>query len=370
MKEKIKIPFAKPDITLEDIQAVNNFLLNCDGQLTDGEMVSDFENKFSNYIDKASSYCIATSSCTSALHLAYMALGIGSGDEVIVPAMTHAATAHAVELVGAKSIFIDCKSDGNIDEFLIRKELEGNRSIKVISVMHYVGNPCLMDLICDRAKEYGVRVVEDCALALGSRLKGKHVGLLGDCGAFSFYPAKHITTGEGGMFVTTDYDLYRRAKSICRFGKEDERSSSDYNIDKLGSNFRMSELQAVLGISQLKRRDKFLEVRQRNLSKLLYLNNGININIFGSSYCAILKCDTVYSRNEIIDKLKKKEIQASIYYPHPIPRLKYYANKYGYAPIRYPEAIRIADTTIALPIGPHVTEEMMSYMIECLKEIL
>jgi len=377
----MKIPFAKPDITKGDIQEVDNFLLNCDGQLTQGLQVAKFETTFSGYIRNRNfegavinEGCIATSSCMTALHLSYLALGIGPGDEVICPAMSHVATAHAIELVGAKPVFIDSKKDGNIDVRLIQKELETNRNIKAVSLVHYVGNPCNMAAINFLAKEYGVKVVEDCALSLGSRVEKVHTGLLGMCGAFSFYPTKHITTGEGGMFVTKDHDLYRKAKQIASFGKT-SGTHADYDIGLLGGNFRMSEIQAVMGLSQLKRLTENLEIRRRNLDILTELSIFIHIDkrvhsIFGGSYCANLRCVGREARNNIRGKLENKGIQTSIYYPHPISRLSYYRNKYGYAPVKYPEAIKIADTTLALPIGPHVTEEMMNYMVKCLKEVL
>jgi len=367
----MKIPFAKPDITKEDIQEVNNFLLNCDGQLTQGEKVEEFEDRFSDYI--GGGYCVATSSCMAALHLSYLALGIGPGDEVICSAMSHVATAHAIELVGAKPVFIDCKKDGNIDEGLLER-VKKDDNIRAISLVHYLGNPCNMDYINRIAKDFGVFGIEDCALSLGSRVDDIHTGLTGTCGAFSFYPTKHITTGEGGMFVTKDYDLYRKAKQIASFGKT-SGTHADYDIGLLGSNFRMSEIQAVMGLSQLRRLTKNLEIRRRNLDILTELSIFSHIDkrvhsIFGGSYCANLRCVGREARNNIRGKLENKGIQTSIYYPHPIPRLSYYKNKYGYASVKYPEAIKIADTTLALPIGPHVTEEMMNYMIKCLKEIL
>ncbi len=395
----MKIPFAKPEITEQDIMDVTCFLSSCDGQLTQGKKVKQFEQKFSRYISsnrgdkygysfeidlkkeifkmQYGNYCLATSSCMSALHLAYLALGIGPGDEVICPAMSHVATAHAIELVGAKPVFIDCSSDGNIDGNLIRNELFKNDKIKAISLVHYLGNPCGMEYIMHTAKDFNIPVIEDCALSLGSRLDGIHTGLFGTCGAFSFYPTKHLPIGEGGMFVTKDYELYRKAKKITSFGKT-EGTHADYDIGLLGGNFRMSEVQAVMGLSQLKRLSKNLEIRKKNLDRLKkefnvtanIINVPKRIRITGGTYCAILRCKSKDKRNVTRNSLKLCDIQTSIYYPHPIPRLKHYRKKYGYAPIRYPEAIKIADTTIALPIGPHIIEEMMDYMIECLKEII
>jgi len=216
------------------------------------------------------------------------------------------------------------------------------------------------------SENYGLRVVEDCALALGTKVEGKHIGLFGNCGCFSFYPTKHITTGEGGMFVTNDYKLYEKAKIISRFGKT-SGGASDYDIGLLGSNFRMSEVQAVLGRTQLKKIDKILKIRHRNLDRL---KATFPDNICGGSYCAILHCNSLEDRDRKRKLLKDKAIETSVYYPKPVPALKFYATKYGYAKGRYPNAIRIAETTIALPIGPHITNKKMDYMIKSLKEII
>jgi len=368
----MKIPFAKPEITKEDVQDINNFLLNCDGRLTQGEKTYSFEKRFEEYI--GGGYCLATSSCMSALIMSYLALGIGRGDKVIVPAMSHVATAHAVEMVSATPVFVDCNENGNIDYRLIEDLLWYDRGIKAISVVHYLGNMVQMKAICDLACDYNLSIIEDCALALGSRLDNKHSGLWGSCGAFSFYPTKQLPIGEGGMFVTKDYDLYKRAKAIRTFGKT-EGGNAEYNIGLLGANFRMTEMQAVLGVSKLKGVDKELKIRGENLDRLKREFNIISpvgnvpsvMRIFGGSYCAILNCKNKEDRTAKRNILQKEGIETSIYYPHPISRLKYYRDKYGYAPIRYKNAEYIADCTIALPIGSHAD---MDYMIGVLKEII
>src|SRR5581483_10945820 len=160
--------------------------------------------------------CVVSSGM-AALHLSYIELGVGPGDEVIVPALTHTATAHAVEAVGAKPVFADCEIDtGNIDVSQL-ENLIGPKT-KALSLVHFLGIPCEMDSIMKLAEKHRLKVVEDCALAIGTRYKGKHAGLFGDTGCFSFYPAKHITTGEGGMLLSKHPGLAERAHKTRGFG--------------------------------------------------------------------------------------------------------------------------------------------------------
>jgi len=192
------IPFGRPYITDQDREAVlrvlNGYIL------THGPECKAFETEFSAFIGDGA-YCVSLNSCTSALHLAYFVLGIGPGDEVIVTAQSHAATAHAVELVGATSVFVDCDAQtGNITAQAIEKLITPRT--KAIGLVHFIGIPCEMDEIMALAERHNLKVIEDCAIALGARYRGKHVGLFGEMGGVSFYPVKQITTGDGGMFIT------------------------------------------------------------------------------------------------------------------------------------------------------------------------
>lgn len=358
------IEFAKPDIRSEDIFAVMDLLRTSD-RLTDGNQCRNFEKEFRTYLD--ANYCISTSSCMAALHLAYLTLELKSGDEVICPAMSHVATAHAIELVGATPVFVGCNEvNGNIDTYQIEKSI--TRKTKAITLVHYLGIPCDMKRINELAQAYDLKVVEDCALSLGSKYEEKYTGTLGDIAAFSFYPSKHVTTGEGGMFVCKDFNLYQKAKSIASFGKQG--GNYDYNINYLGSNFRMSEVQACLGISQLKRIEEYKKKRQENYQayrELIPGNTGfIKFDSFPENdivqiqdinpYCYCVIFNSKESRDRRIEVLKNNQIGCSIYYPHPIPRLNYYKNKYGFQQKLFSNAISIADRTIALPLGPHITK--------------
>ena len=349
------IPFAKPMITEADKKAVMNALSR--QTLTHGPELEAFEKEFAEHI--GGGYCVGVSSGMAALQLSCVLAGFGPGDEVIVPAMTHVATVHAVELTGARPIFVDCHLSGNMTPEDIEKKVT-KKTVGIVLV-HFIGIPCKMPEIMSFAKERRLHVIEDCALALGTKVAGKHVGLWGNCGAFSFYPTKHITTGEGGMFVTKYKAFADKARLLRGFGVK-RYSYNNYNVPRLGYNFRMSEVTAALGRSQLKRADKYLSIRLKNsdyLEKLLY-QYGTN----KGSYCFMLFSG---KRDRIAQELRQNGIGTSIYYPHPVPRLTYYLKKYGYKRGDYPNAEEIADYSIAIPIGPHVTKENLEQIARIIK---
>ena len=262
------IPFARPSITEEDRAAVLEVL---EGHvLTHGPRCRSFEKDFADFLG-AGAHAVSVSSCMAALHLAYLHFGVGAGDEVIVPAQTHAATAHAVEWTGAKPVFVDCEpGTGNITATAIEAAITDRT--KAISVVHFVGIPCDMPSIMELAARFDLRVVEDCAVALGTRFDEVHVGLFGDAGCFSFYPVKHITTGEGGMFVSRHEEVVDAVGRLRAFGVDrthSERAEPGiYDVPVLGLNYRMSELQAALGGSQLSRLPANLDQRRSHFSSL------------------------------------------------------------------------------------------------------
>ena len=207
MKNKIKLPFGNPWITNEEISAVNKVLKS--KILVHGQHTINFEKKFKQFTK--AKYAVAVSSCTAGMHLFYYSVGIGRGDEVIVPAQTHLATAHAVELTGAKAVFVDSSFDtGNIDiEKIESKITKKTKAILSKScVFHGLATAYYL------AKKHNLYIVEDCALALGAKYYNKHVGTVGDVGVFSFYPVKHITTAEGGMVILNNKKLATKIKLL------------------------------------------------------------------------------------------------------------------------------------------------------------
>jgi len=375
------IPFGKPIIGDEEKRAVME-VLN-DPILVHGPRSKEFENDFAAYT--TASNAVSVSSCTAALHLSYFYYGLGDGDEVIVPAMTHTATAHAVELCGAKPVFVDSEREtGNIDIDQIEPVI--TKRTKAISIVHYLGMPVNMDRINEIAKKYDLFVVEDCALAIGSYYKDVHVGLLGDVGCFSFYPVKHMTTAEGGMLITRHKDIAGRIERQRAFGVDrhyagERKTPGVYDVNMLGFNYRLNEIQSALGIEQMKRIDSFIEKRKANYEALSAGLRNINeIEQFVSShgdyqssyYChvIILKDSLAEKRVDIINSLKLQGIGTSIYYPRPVPAMTYYKEKYAYNDNSFPIASWISSHSVALPVGPHIDVEDIDYIVQSIKKAL
>lgn len=375
------IPFGKPWIGDEEKQAVLEVLSG--DVLTHGPQSKAFEEEFARFMG-GEAYCVSVSSGMAALHLSYLEMGLGPGDEVIVPAETHVATVHAVEMVGARPVFLDCEPEtGNIDASKLESLVTKNT--KAISMVHFLGVPCDLDAILRVADKYGLKVVEDCALALGARYKGKHVGLIGDTACFSFYPVKHITTGDGGMFVSRHKDVAARVAKIRGFYVDKsfaERTIPGmYDTLGLGLNYRMSDINAAVGRKQLARIGRILESRKANFSALKAgLSKIPNLSILDSRsseattayYClsVVLEKPLAAQRIEVVRKLNQAGVGTSIYYPQPVPRMSFYRNKYGYDASAYPQAERISDQSIALPVGPHATTADMAYIAETLSSII
>ena len=375
------IPFGKPIIGEEEKGAVMQVLSG--PILTHGPLVAEFEAIFAEYT--GAKYAIAVSSCTAALHLAYLCLGLGPGDEVIVPAETHVATAHTVELVGAKPVFVDAEKDtGNID--IDQVETSITERTRAIAVVHYLGMPVNMHRVIEIARKHNMFVVEDCALAIGTYLDGVHAGLYGDVGCFSFYPIKHITTAEGGMVLTKSRELAENVSKQRAFGIDrnvvSERDIPGmYDVQELGLNYRLNELGAALGIEQMKRVDGFLQKRKENYAALsaglrtideVELLQSSHDSYRSSCYChaVTLKEPLSDKRFEIVKYLKEHGIGTSVYYPCPVPHMMYYKAKYGYSDMSFPVASRISRNSIALPVGPHVDSEDIDYMVATIKNAI
>lgn len=380
MTQARKIPFGKPWITDAERSAVLDVLAG--DVLTHGPQAHEFEKEFVAAI--GGGHALTLSNGTAALHLAYWQLGIGVGDEVIVPAQTHVATVHAVEVVGARPVFVDCdRLTGNMTPEAIEAAITPRT--RAIGLVHFLGIPCDMSAIMAIAGKRDLKVVEDCALALGTRWAGIHAGLFGDAGTFSFYPVKHITTGDGGMLITRHADLAQKISKARAFGIDRtfaERSVPGvYDVLSLGINYRLSDINSAIGREQLKRLDTILERRARNF---YVLKNGLagldhvavldvtTADQTNSHYCltAVLDGSLADQRTEIIRRLNAAGVGTSVYYPHPIPRLRYYREKYGEDLARFPNATRISDQSIALPVGPHLEADDMSYIADKLTMIV
>jgi dTDP-4-amino-4,6-dideoxygalactose transaminase len=384
MSDQREFPFARPVIGDEEKAAVARVL---GGHiLTHGPECRRFEEAFRVFMG-GEAHCISVSSCMAALHLAALGLGIGPGDEVLVPALTHVATAHAVEWVGARPVFVDADPEtGNIAPAGIEAAITPRT--RAIFLVHFIGIPCDMDAILATARRHRLAVVEDCALAIGTRWRGEHAGTIGSAGCFSFYPVKQMTTGEGGMFVTTDAGLAERVNRLRAFGVDrshgERRLPGQYDVPWLGLNYRMSEIQAAIGAEQVARLEGFARRRAGNLAAWrAALGDGAWGRLLecrrpestSSLYCAVLLLDEAIRplRNRILARLTERGVGTSVYYPQPVPRMAYYREKYGYEPAAFPAAESVSDGSIALPVGPHLGAEDMAELtrrfLETIKEV-
>lgn len=374
------IPFGRPIIGDEERGAVLEVL---NGPiLVHGPRATAFEEAFARWT--GAPHAVSVASCTAAMHLVYFALGFGPGDEVIVPAQTHAATAHAVELTGAKAVFVDAeRRTGNIDIGAIVAAITPRT--RAISVVHYLGNPVDMPAVNAIAARHKLFVLEDCALAIGTRIDGVHAGLFGDVGCFSFYPIKHMTTAEGGMIITRNGDLAAKLRHLRAFGVDrnmgERKIPGVYDVTALGFNYRMNEIEAAIGIEQVRRLEDILDRRAANFAALdRRLRGHPRLTLFSvpptdrqnAHYClsVVLNGPIADCRFEIVSKLNERGVGTSIYYPHPVPHLSYYRNRYGYGADTFPNAAWISYNSIALPVGPHIGVDDMNYIAKTLLEVI
>ena len=374
------IPFGCPLIGEEERRAVLDVLAG--PILVHGPRTPAFERAFAAWT--GAPHAVSVSSCTAAMHLLYFSWKYGPGDEVIVPAQTHSATAHAVELVGAKAVFVDAeRTTGNID--ITALEAAITERTRAIAVVHYLGVPVDMDRVNQVARKRGIKVVEDCALAIGTKYKGQHAGLLGDAGCFSFYPVKHMTTAEGGIILTRDEALAARLACQKAFGVDRHQGERPvpgvYDVTMLGFNYRMNEIEAAIGIEQVKRLDDILARRERNYRMLrAVLSQFSELTLFeepsasgrSSRFClsVMLSGKLAEKRHEIVTALNQQGVGTSVYYPRAVPHMTYYAKKYGYSKDSFPNAAWISAASIALPVGPHLQEEDMIYIGAKFKDVL
>jgi dTDP-4-amino-4,6-dideoxygalactose transaminase len=374
------IPFGKPILGREELLAVQEVLDS--GLLVHGPKSKQFEADFARFTGAA--HAVSVSSCTAGLHLTYFLMGLGPGDEVIVPAMTHTATAHAVELTGARPVFVDAETrTGNLDLDQVEAAITGRT--RAISVVHFLGMPVDMDRLGRLAGQRNLPVIEDCALAVGASIRGTHAGRFGLAGCFSFYPVKHMTTAEGGVVLTGDAGLAEKLTRQRAFGVDRHQGErvlpGQYDVVSLGFNYRMSEIHAALGIEQLKRLPGFLERRRANFERLaaglsavpeIELLESRRDGYQSSYYCLsiILSEPLARRRTDFIQELKSRGVGTSIYYPRPVPLMTYYRARYGYQDGQFPGAARISDRSIALPVGPHLDPEDMDYITSHIKEAI
>jgi perosamine synthetase len=330
--------------------------------------IQRFETSFAHYI--GTRYALSTSSCTGALHLALAALGIGPGDEVIVPDITWVATANAVVYVGATPIFADIEAGSwCLDPTSFESKITSRT--KAVMPVHLYGHPAQMDRIMEIARKHNLRVIEDAAPAIGAEVEGRKTGTFGDFAAFSFQGAKLLVTGEGGMLVTSNEELFQKAYTIWDQG----RRPGTFWIQETGFKYKMANVQAALGLGQLERVDEMIEAKRRIFS--WYLEEigdvrGIRLNrempwarsIYWMSSIEVEESASV-SRDELRKKLRERNVDTRPVFPA--------ISQYPVWPVvqePQPVARRVGDRAINLPSGVCLKRDQVAYIGRCIRGIL
>ena len=374
------IPYGHQWINNDDIKEMIKVLKS--EWITQGPKVKEFEEELCKYT--GAKYAVVVSSGTAALHIACLAAGIKKGDEVITSPITFVASANCVLYCGGKPVFADVQEDTvNIDPEEIKKKI--TKRTKAIIPVHFAGHPCDLEEIHSLAKKYNLIVIEDACHALGAEYKGSKIGSCkySDMTVFSFHPVKSITTGEGGAVLTNDKKLYEKLLMLRNHGitrkkaKLKEEGRWYYEMQELGFNYRITDFQCALGISQLKKLDKFIEKRRKianiytkQLSKVDNIILPIEKKHVKSSWhLYYVRLKNPKKRRVVFDKLQKFGIGVQVHYI-PVYRHPYYRERLGTLKDGYPKAEAYYRTTITLPIFPTLTKKRVEIIIKNFKKIV
>jgi len=371
------VPLSDVQFGSEEINAVTAVLKS--GWLTMGEVTAEFEKEFATYT--GAKHCLAVSNATVALHMACLALGIGPGDEVIVPSLTFVATANAVLYTGAEVRFADIlgPDELTIDPASIEQAITPRT--RAIIVMHYAGYPCRMREIMALAEKHGLAVIEDAAHAPGASLDGKALGTWGSLGCFSFFSNKNLSTGEGGM-VTTDSDALAEKVRLMRshgmtsltYDRHKGHAFS-YDVVELGYNYRIDELRAALGVAQLGKLERN-NARRADLTRLYWQElSGLGVELPFSTTMQGVSAHHIFpmllppglDRQRFMEALRDAGIQSSIHY-RPIHTFSYYRGHYGQQHL--PRTEDAAAREVTLPLYPTMGEEKVRVVVEAVKAAL
>jgi perosamine synthetase len=366
-----RISLARPDLNDNDIQSVVSTLLS--PRLSLGPRIDEFEKAISDLL--GCRYAIAVNSGTAALHLCILACGIGPGDEVITTPFSFVASTNCILYVGATPVFADIEPDTwNIDPAKVEAAI--TPKTRAILPVHVFGRPCNMDRLMEIAHRHNLQLIEDSCEALGSRWKGRALGTFGNAGTFAFYPNKQITTGEGGMVVTDDPEIAVRCRSLRNQGRDE--GSTWLQHARLGFNFRMSDIHAALGTSQLKRLSEFVAKRRQVVSWYREALQGFDAIIPPSEaepaaeiswfvfVVSLRKEFEAQHRKVVLETLQRAGVECSNYFPpiHLQPYFEHACGKVG----TYPVTESVAARTIALPFHTNLSREGVSRIAGVLKE--
>lgn len=376
------LPFALPDIGEEEISSVVETLRS--GWLTTGPKVKRFEAEFAGFVGAPDG--VAVNSATAALHLALDAVGVTTGDEVIIPTMTFAATGEVVHYLRARPVLVDCDED-TFNMPLGAFERAITPRTRAVIPVHIAGQPCEIGPIVDLARKRGIAVIEDAAHSFPSHYHGRSIGTISDVTCFSFYATKTITTGEGGMLVSANDDVIDRARIMSLHGisrdawkRYTAEGSWFYEILYPGFKYNMTDIAAAIGLEQLKKAERFLEIRRRyarmyddGFSDLAEIIRPVAQPGLGHAwhlYVIRLRLDTLtIDRNQFIHELKSRNIGTSVHFI-PLHLHPHYRQTFGYSPADFPVASRVHQEMISLPIYTRMTEADVQSVIEAVRDVV
>lgn len=367
------IRLAKPDIDDADVAAVAEVLRG--GFLVQGPRVAEFERQVAARV--TAEYGVAVANCTAALHLAMLSLEVGPGDAVAVPAYSWPATANAVALCGAEAVFVDIDPiTWNMDPDALEIVLGTRSHVKAVLPVHAFGGMADMIAIRRAADEHGIPVVEDAACALGAKLDGHPAGSWGRIGCFSFHPRKSITTGEGGMLVTSDLHVARRCRALRNHGLDPDSPEPDFIMP--GYNLRLTEMQGALGLAQLEKLDRILEHRRIVAGWYAQTLAGMDVTLPVESapgshvyqaYVVLLSANVASRRAEIVSALKAAEVETTIGTHHQ-PLTHYFRQRGPHRLGEFPVTDSVAARALALPLHSAICREDVAIVAERLADAL
>jgi len=373
------IPYGTQWIDDDDINEVVNVLRS--DWITTGPKIKEFEDALCSYIE--CSYCVAVNSGTSALDIAVQALELPKGSEVITTPFTFVATSNAIVYNGLKPVFADiCSDTFNIDPEDIRRKI--TEDTKAIIYVDYAGQPCDIKAIREIADEFDLYPIEDACHAIGAEYEGKKVGNFADLTIFSFHPVKHITTGEGGAVVTDDEVLHDRLSLLRSHGIDKDaqdrygpNASWAYDMKYLGRNYRITDFQAALGISQLKKLDGFIDKRNElalRYQELLEDVDGVTLPVMKGDvrhawHLYTILLDESIDRDEFFKYMRSANIGVNLHYI-PVYRHSYYVDNYGFDTKEFPVTEDAFKRIITLPLFPRMSKQQVEYVVTSISQAI